>query len=476
MKIKLNRLNQGRVLVVGDLMLDTYHIGSVKRISPEAPVPVVQVKRSYSVLGGAANVARNLIGLGVTPSVVGVVGDDINGNIVREMCKELNIDCALYNSAAPTITKTRIIGNDQQVVRIDFEEDNATLAAEVETELIATIKSQIEKCDVVIISDYGKGFCTNRLCQATIDTATQLNKRVIVDPKGTQWQKYSGASVVTPNLKELSDVAGCEIKNEDLQIESIANTALKQYSLDSLLVTRSEKGMSYVSHNQQIAIPTQAREVFDVSGAGDTVVATLSAALAAGFSMSDSIYLANKAAGVVVGKMGTSPILIEELKREIVNQQQSSDKIVARESLNELMESLRKRNKKVVFTNGCFDILHRGHVTYLEETKSHGDILILGLNSDSSVKRLKGEGRPINDEVSRATVMAALSSVDYVVIFDEDTPLELIKTVRPDILAKGGDYSIEGIVGREYAAETIVIPFVDGFSTTKTILKIAEKE
>ncbi len=474
MSIELNKLKGCRVLVVGDLMLDTYHIGSVKRISPEAPVPVVQVKRSYSVLGGAANVARNLIGLGAIPSVVGVVGDDVNGKTIRDMFTELNIDCALSHSDAPTITKTRIIGNDQQVVRIDFEQDNAAIGEEIEQEILCAIEQRVAACDIVVISDYGKGLCTKKLCRAIIDAARANGKATVVDPKGTEWEKYRHATIVTPNLKELSDVAVCEIHNEDKQIESIATSLIQRYQIDSLLVTRSEKGMSYIAPNHNIVIETEAREVFDVSGAGDTVVATLAAALGASLSINDSIYLANKAAGVVVGKMGTSPILFQELKEELMIQDDSSDKILSEERLSNLMHLLRFQKSRVVFTNGCFDILHRGHVTYLEKAKSLGDILILGLNSDASVRRLKGEGRPINDEVARATVLAALRSVDYVAIFDEDTPYNLIKAIRPDILVKGGDYAIEEIVGREFAKQTTTIDFVDGWSTTTTINKISE--
>ncbi len=475
MSIEINRLKGCRVLVVGDLMLDTYHIGSVKRISPEAPVPVVQVKRSYSVLGGAANVARNLIGLGATPSVVGVVGDDANGKVMREMFTELKVDCALEYSNAPTITKTRIIGNDQQVVRIDFEQDNATLEPATQSAIIEAIASRMASCDVVVISDYGKGLCSEELCRSVITLAQESQKPIIIDPKGTQWEKYRNATIVTPNIKELSDVVGAELRNDDSEIEGAATLIIERYNIDSLLVTRSEKGLSYISPSKNIVIPTEAREVFDVSGAGDTVVATLAAALGAGLEVSEAIYLSNKAAGVVVGKMGTSPILFQELKSELMIQQGSSDKILTTERLAELMHLLREQKSRVVFTNGCFDILHRGHVTYLERAKSLGDILILGLNSDASVRRLKGEGRPINDEISRATVMAALKSVDYVVIFDEDTPLELIKAVRPDTLVKGGDYKIEDIVGREYAKNTTTIAFVDGFSTTNTISKISDK-
>ncbi len=475
MSIELNKIKKCRVLVVGDLMLDTYHIGSVKRISPEAPVPVVQVKRSYSVLGGAANVARNLIGLGAIPSVVGVVGNDANGQVMRSMFTELNIDCDLCNSDSPTITKTRIIGNEQQVVRIDFEEDNAALEEHVQADIITTITRRIEQCEIVVISDYGKGFCSERLCHAVIEAAKKLGKKVIVDPKGTDWSKYSQADIVTPNMKELSDVAGREIHNDNEEISAAATPICENYQIGSLLVTRSEKGMSHITANQNIVIPTEAREVFDVSGAGDTVVATLAAALAAGFTTSDAIFIANKAAGIVVGKMGTSPILFQELREEVRLRSRSYDKIVSRERVVELMLLLREKKRNVVFTNGCFDILHRGHVTYLEQAKQLGDILILGLNSDSSVRELKGEGRPINDQESRAAVMAALRSVDYVVIFDEQTPLELIKAIRPDTLVKGGDYAIEDIVGREYATKTTTIPFVDGFSTTNTISKLSDK-
>ncbi|MFR9523556.1 MAG: bifunctional D-glycero-beta-D-manno-heptose-7-phosphate kinase/D-glycero-beta-D-manno-heptose 1-phosphate adenylyltransferase HldE [Rikenellaceae bacterium] len=471
----INKLKGCRVVVVGDLMLDTYHIGNVKRISPEAPVPVVRVTRSYSVLGGAANVARNLIGLGAIPSVVGVVGDDVNGGVVRDMFAELNVDCALSLSSSPTITKTRIIGNDQQVVRIDFEHDQCRLGATTEAELIKAIVSRIPLCDIVVISDYNKGVCTETLCQEVIEAARAANKPTVIDPKGTHWTKYCNATIVTPNLKELSDVVGGELGNDDEQIRQAAGAILDCYNIDSLLVTRSEKGMSYVSPVQNIVIPTEAREVFDVSGAGDTVVATLAAAMAAGFSINEAIYLSNKAAGVVVAKMGTSPILFQELKEELMIQGGSNDKVLSRERLSDLMNLLREQKSRVVFTNGCFDILHRGHVAYLEKAKSLGDILILGLNSDSSVRRLKGDGRPINDQESRAAVMAALKSVDYVVIFDEDTPLELIKLIRPDHLVKGGDYKIEDIVGREYAVQTSTIAFVDGFSTTKTLEKIADK-
>lgn len=471
MNIELNKIKNCKVLVVGDIMLDKYHIGNVKRISPEAPVPVVRVTRSFSVLGGAANLARNLVGLGSTPYIVGIVGEDENGAIVKKMFKELGINAMIETTALPTITKTRIIGNDQQVARIDFEEERVKLPNNVEKRVIESVQNSINEIDIVVISDYGKGLCNNTICSAIIDIATKNGKRVIVDPKGTDWSKYQNATIITPNIKELSDIANREVANKDDEINGAAEEVIGQYNLKSLLVTRSEMGMSYIDTEQIITIPTEAKEVFDVSGAGDTVVATLAAALAAGFALNDSLYLANKAAGIVVGKVGTSPIIFHELQSEIYISN-SDNKILSVDEIPNLMRILSLENKRIVFTNGCFDILHKGHVTYLQKAKNLGDILILGLNSDASVRRLKGEQRPINDEQARATVMAALSSVDYVVIFEDDTPYEVIKAIQPDILVKGGDYKIDEIVGREFAKETTTIPFVEGFSTTSTINKM----
>lgn len=470
---ELNKIKGSKVLVVGDIMLDKYHIGSVKRISPEAPVPVVRVTHSYSVLGGAANLARNLVGLGAVPYIVGIVGDDDNGREVVKMFSELGVKAMVETTSFPTITKTRVIGNDQQVTRIDFEEEIVTLVKNVEKRVLDSIRSVIAEIDIVVISDYGKGLCSNVICSELIALAQANDKTVIVDPKGLDWAKYSNATIITPNIKELSDVSNREVHNTDNEINDAARQVIERYKLKSLLVTRSELGMSYVDTQQVIAIPTEAKEVFDVSGAGDTVVATLAAALAAKFSLNDSIYLANKAAGIVVGKIGTSPIIFHELEAELYIHN-NDNKIFTASELPNLIRLLSLENKKIVFTNGCFDILHKGHVVYLQKAKAQGDILILGLNSDASVRRLKGESRPINDEEARATVMAALSSVDFVVIFEDDTPLEVIKAIKPNVLVKGGDYLIEDIVGREYADRTITIPFVEGFSTTTILAKSKE--
>lgn len=473
MNTELNSIKGKRVLVIGDVMLDTYHIGDVKRISPEAPVPIVRINRTYSVLGGAANVARNLLGLGCSPYVISLLGSDHNGEIMKGMFSELAIKNELFCTEHPTITKTRIIGNNQQVVRLDFETENECLNEETEQKLLGAVQRALPEIDIVVISDYGKGVCNDVICQHVIAASTRQGKQVIIDPKGTNWEKYRSATIITPNLKELSAVSGTEVKNDDEAIHKTADKILKEYNLTSLLVTRSEKGMSYIAPETFQDIPTEAKEVYDVSGAGDTVVATLAAALAAGISISDAIYLSNKAAGIVVGKMGTSPILFKELQAELQTEKPDS-KLIPAAQLADTIKQLRAQERKIVFTNGCFDILHKGHVFYLEKAKRMGDILIVGLNSDASIKRLKGDSRPINDEDARSAVLAALEAVDYIVIFTEDTPLNIIRTIAPDVLVKGGDYAIENIVGREYAKETVTIPFVDGFSTTKTISAISQ--
>ncbi len=472
--MNLDNIKGKKILIVGDIMLDTYYVGDVKRISPEAPVPVVRVNSTYTMLGGAANVANNLIGLGCNPLVVGVIGRDANGAVVREKLAEYDIESIIETTEYPTITKSRILGNNQQVLRVDFESENFSLCEDKLSSIISAIGGVMPKVDIVVISDYNKGFCTPALCQKVIELAKVNNKNVIVDPKGKSWEKYRGATVITPNLKELSDISEMEINNDDASIAAVATEVISKLNLSSLLVTRSEKGISYISKEFALSMPTEAREVADVSGAGDTVVATLSASLAAGFSIEDAISLSNRAAGIVVGKMGTTPILFNELKTDHLLSS-SHSKIVTRGELTEVIRLLRLQNRRIVFTNGCFDIIHCGHTHYLEKAKSLGDILIVALNSDSSVRRIKGDDRPINNELARSTVMSALASVDYVVIFEEDTPLEVIKDIKPDVLVKGGDYNVLNIVGREYAGETTTISFVDGYSTTKIIKAIGEK-
>ena len=410
MNTELNSIKGKKVLVIGECDAgNTYHIGNVKRISPEAPVPVVRVTRTYNVLGGAANVARNLLGLGCSPYVVSLLGNDHNGNTMQEMFADLGIRNELFHTEHPTITKTRVIGNSQQVVRLDFETENECLNEETEQKLLDAVKRVTPPSGHC--RDFGlwQGRCNDTVCQQVISASAGQGKKVIIDPKGTNWEKYRSATIITPNLKELSAVSGMDVRNEDKEIHNAANRILKEYNLTSLLVTRSEKGMSYIAPEASQDIPTEAREVYDVSGAGDTVVATLAAALAAGIPIADAIYLANKAAGIVVGKIGTSPILFKELQDELQIGKPAS-KLIPIPQLADTIKQLRAQERKIVFTNGCFDILHKGHVCYLEKAKRLGDVLIVGLNSDSSVKRLKGESRPINDENARLHSPGSLGS------------------------------------------------------------------
>jgi D-beta-D-heptose 7-phosphate kinase/D-beta-D-heptose 1-phosphate adenosyltransferase len=465
--MNLRKVKGGIILVVGDLIVDTYHTGSVSRISPEAPIPVVRVSNSFSVLGGAANVARNLKALHCNPIVVGVKGNDANGELMDQLFHDADIKSYITPCNYPTITKTRVVGNRQQIVRVDFENDQMKLEAAIYDSVFAKIVELLPHVDAVVLSDYGKGFCNDSLCRFLIEKANKCNKVIIVDPKGNDWYKYGNATFITPNIKELSDVAGEAVENQDEKVIPVAKKMQKQYRIQNVLVTRSEKGMTLVSDSESHNLPTVAKEVFDVSGAGDTVVATLAAALAGGFSLIDSLNLANRAAGIVVGKSGTQPIYFEELT--ISETFLGNNKFISIAQLNDLMVMLRENHRKVVFTNGCFDVIHMGHVTYLQEARKMGDVLILGLNSDASVKRLKGENRPINSQEARAKVLSAMSCVDYVVVFDEDTPYNLIKTVEPDVLVKGGDYKVEEVVGREFAKEVVLVDFVKGHSSTRII-------
>ena len=459
-----------RILVVGDMMVDTYHSGTVSRISPEAPIPVVRVSNSYSTLGGAANVARNISALRSRPIVVGARGEDANGQLMESLFQQLQIECHLSLTDYPTITKTRIVGNRQQVVRVDFESSDMQFSPAFYQPVLSQVDQHLDDTDMVVISDYGKGFCSNFLCQQIISKAKKAKKQVIVDPKGSDWEKYKGADIITPNLKELSDVIGKVVPNEDKAVEQAARSLESRFEIAAVLVTRSEKGMTLVSGEEVIHLRTEAREVFDVSGAGDTVVATLAVALGSGLSMRESMVLANRAAGIVVGKAGTQPILLEELNA--AKEGNSSRKLVDVNTLQERLRQVKAQGGKVVFTNGCFDVLHAGHVTYLQKARQLGDLLVVGLNTDVSVKRLKGPSRPINNEWARAVVLASLSCVDYVVLFEEDTPYDLIKAVRPDILVKGSDYKVEDVVGREFASEVRLIDFVEGYSSTKIIKAI----
>jgi len=456
------------VLVIGDIMLDQYLWGSVDRISPEAPVPIVNIKRTSLAPGGAANVANNIASLEAEVLLIGTSGDDYNGEQLSDVLNQNSIKHLLFKTDTPTITKVRVVGNKQQMMRLDYEQPKP-LSEEIKNSMKSEISRCIDDFDVVVISDYNKGVCTDDLCRFIIAEAENYGIPVVIDPKGKDWAKYSGAALVTPNMKELNEFIGYNIPNDDIDVEAAIPEVFVNSGFKNLLITRSEKGMTLYDGVQTEHFPTFAKEVYDVSGAGDTVIAALAVGIASGYKLRDSVEFANMAAGIVVGKLGTVPIKKSDLIRDL---HLSYNKIISTEILPDLIESLNNENKRIVFTNGCFDILHIGHVKYLEKAKELGDILILGLNTDDSVRRLKGEGRPVNREDDRAAVLAGLSSIDYIIKFDEDTPLSLIEKVRPQFLVKGGDYRAEDVVGKEFADEVVLIDFVEGYSTSKIISRL----
>ena len=457
------------VLVVGDIMLDKYISGRVKRISPEAPVPVFLMEDQYSVLGGAGNVVTNLRRLGVAASFIGRVGDDAEGADVESMLNDSGASVPLLVRSGVTSVKSRLLGNGhQQMIRLDREEILIPTAEESDSVRAAVRRVLEGGVGAVVVSDYGKGFFRGELAAAVIEVCSEFGVPVFVDPKGTDWSMYRGAFAVTPNVSEISAVLGGPLPNEDSAVASAGCAVRDEYSLQNLVVTRSDKGVTLVSEAGVLHVPSFAVEVFDVSGAGDTVIAVLAASAASGLDMADSVRLANIAGQIVVGKAGTSPIEISDLL-SFLRCSKPSDKICGAEAAAERVRFWQSRGECVVFTNGCFDIFHAGHADSLELARSLGDHLVVGLNSDRSVRSLKGESRPVNGEAARARVIAAMSDVDLVVIFDEDTPRELLSLLRPDIIAKGGDYKPCDVAGGEYAGKVVILPLTEGFSTTGII-------
>jgi len=466
-----------KVLVVGDLMLDRYILGEVDRISPEAPVPVLRHAQRYERPGGAANVAMNLAGLGCKAMIAGFWGEDSERHELAAFLEKAGIDTAgVVTTARPTISKTRIVGRQQQLLRLDIESREKPSAEEIQF-LRERVEQLVGKVHAVVLSDYAKGVLSREICEAAIRAAREHHIPVLVDPKTRDFGLYSGATVVCPNLKELSEATGVPA-HETEELLAAGEAQRKEHELTYLALTMSEKGIRILSEQGDFHSPARAREVFDVSGAGDTVIATMAACLAAGLTMENAVELANLAAGIVVGKVGTVPIAAHELVGLLTPSSgiASGDKILDRDRLLRRIEEWRSAGQKIVFTNGCFDLLHVGHITLLEDCHKFGSKLVLGLNADASVSRLKGPTRPIVSENERARVMAALASVDAVTLFEEDTPLELIRLVKPDVLVKGGDYSIDTVVGHEevIAAGGVVeiVPTVEGFSTTNIVKKL----
>jgi D-beta-D-heptose 7-phosphate kinase/D-beta-D-heptose 1-phosphate adenosyltransferase len=469
-----------RCLVVGDLMLDEYLWGKAERISPEAPVQVVDVLREELRLGGAGNVVHNLAALGAQVAVCSVVGDDENGwALLKEFSRHtIGINAIFLDPARRTSRKTRVVAAHQQIVRIDRESREA-LSALYEQQVCNWIRDHINEFKVVVLSDYNKGVLTPAVIAATVSAAAAAAIPVLVDPKGIDYSRYRGATLLTPNRKEAEAASGITIRDA-ATLAQAADTIMADVGLQHLLITRSEEGMSlFTAGAEAVHIPTVAREVFDVSGAGDTVLATLAVGMASGCTMAEAAGLANVAAGIAVGKLGTSIVTPQEIIDAVALSHRDSDsKIKCLDVLSPLIAAEKAAGKRIVFTNGCFDLLHAGHVKYLQKARSLGDLLILGLNSDASVRRLKGPKRPLICQDERAHILAALDCIDYVVLFDEDTPLELITALRPDILAKGGDYALEGVVGREIVeadgGRVELVSFVEGKSTTNLIERILE--
>ena len=462
-----------KLLVIGDLMIDHYLWGSCERISPEAPVQVINVDNESTVLGGSGNVINNLKALGAQVDVISVIGGCETSDELKILLNDINVNSKYLITQKDRITskKSRIIAAQQQVVRYDRESTDE-ISTKSQTIILNTFKKIITNYDAVLLSDYGKGVLTADLTQSLIAIANDNNKKVLIDPKGLDYSKYKGAYLLTPNKKEASEATQINVHDDATLTQAI--TQLKtQCDLDVSLITLSEQGVA-IFDDELRTHPTVAREVFDVTGAGDTVLASLGFALSCGLDIDNSVEFANLAAGVVVGKIGSATATLNEIieYESSLNKSTSDEHIKTLDEIIALSTELKSRDKKIVFTNGCFDILHAGHVRYLETAKSYGDVLILGLNSDRSVTELKGEGRPINTQLDRAYILAALEAVDYVIVFNEDTPYDLIKAIKPHVLVKGGDYEGQHVVGQDIADELKLVQFVDGKSTTKTIEKI----
>jgi len=474
--------SQFKVLVIGDLMLDRYIIGEVDRISPEAPVPVLRHAQRYERAGGAANVAMNLAGLGCQAFLAGFWGQDAERGELAAILEGAHVDTlGVVTGTHPTISKTRIVGRVQQLLRLDIESRDPRSAIE-EQHLLERVVELTPKMSAVILSDYAKGVLTPALCEAVIRAARAHNIPVLVDPKTPDFSKYSGATTICPNLGELAVAARMTAYHTPEQLQSLfaaGHVMLAEHDIGFLTVTMSEKGITVIGPDKTFHAPARAREVFDVSGAGDTVIATLAAATVGGLSISVAVELANLAAGIVVGKVGTVPIATHELIAALT----PSSGISAQEKILDLPRMAlraaewRAAGETIVFTNGCFDLLHVGHITLLEECHRFGSKLILGLNSDSSVSTLKGPTRPIVGEWERARVLSALAAVDGVVLFAEETPLELIRAIKPNVLVKGGDYTVETVVGHEdvlaHGGRVEIVPTVVGHSTTNIVKKLA---
>ncbi len=483
----ITNLGSPKVLVVGDFMLDVYIYGQAMRISPEAPVPVLKVQSSEYRCGGAASVANDVAALGGIAVCLGIIGKDKNGKMLKDMLKSVKADVEglLEISDRPTITKQRLIGlaqqrHKQQLYRID-EESDEPVSRQYLDRILKLYRQKLKGCTAICLQDYNKGLMTDDLCKEMIKLANKHDKKVLVDPSPiSNYLKYSSATLITPNRKEASLAVGFEIQTVD-DASKAANQLLKKLKLQAVVITLDKEGAYLKTKTSEELVPTRPRNVYDVTGAGDMVLSTLATSLAANCDYKTAVTLSNIAGGIEVEKFGVATVTIEEIINEIITQNRGkSGKLLNIDSLLTQLQWHKKQGEKIVFTNGCFDIVHRGHIEYLKFCKAKGDIVVVGLNSDSSVKKIKGPGRPINNQLDRAAVLAALESIDYIVIFEEPDPLKLIKKVKPDILIKGQDWANKGVIGQNfvesYGGKVVLAPLVNGKSSTATIEKIKSLE
>lgn len=473
---KLKNTNTN-ILVIGDLMIDHYLWGKCERISPEAPVQIVNIEKESSVLGGAGNVINNLRALGSKVDVISVIGNDEVANELKLLLNKIGVEDKklIIEKNRKTSKKTRLIASQQQVIRYD-KESIEDISENSSKKILNILGKIISTYNAIILSDYGKGVLTNSLTKKIISLANNNKIKVLVDPKGKDYSKYSGAYTLTPNKKEAIEATNIDIV-DNKKLEEALKYLKDTCNLEISLITLSENGIAIFDDNLRIK-PTVAREVYDVTGAGDTVIASITFAIANNLNIDEAINFANLAAGVVVGKIGNATATLDEIYeyKSSLHKSSSTSHIKSFDEIEKLSKKFHEKGKKIIFTNGCFDILHAGHVKYLENAKSYGDILILGLNADSSVRKLKGPTRPINTQDDRAYILASLESVDYVVIFEEETPYELIKRIQPHILVKGGDYEGKNVIGSDIVQEVRLVQFVDGKSTTKIIQRIQNNE
>ena len=473
----VRRLARTSVMVIGDVMLDRYVYGTVDRISPEAPIPILTVSREVAMPGGAGNVVRNLTALGAAVAFVSVVGDDQAGSDLTGLVGgQPGVEpWLLVQGARATTVKTRYVSQGQQLLRSDREE-TGPINPKLAERMLRIARDTLAATSVAILSDYNKGVLAGDIPAQLIAAAKAGGRRVVVDPKGPDYSRYAGADVVTPNRRELAEATGLPVDTE-AEIVAAAQELRDAHGFGAVLVTRAEDGMTLLDGDGTHHFPAEAAEVFDVSGAGDTVVATLAAAMAAGLPLPIAARLANIAAGIVVGKVGTAVAREEDMLAALTPQGGALRKIVTREAAAEQVERWRRRGWRTGFTNGCFDLLHPGHAHLLEQARSQCDRLVVGLNSDASVRRLKGSSRPVQPEAARAAVLASLSAVDLVCIFDEDTPAETLEAIRPELLVKGADYTIDAVVGADqvqgWGGRVWLAELLPGFSTTATVQRIA---